>query len=148
MIFAQRSRTPAETFYGLRMQDDRENACRATMPTDVIDTGVMRAVVGHDSEMVRELICEFLPGARAGIAEIALAVDHGVAERVQAASHSLKGACALVGARHLIALCSGLESAARIGDWQLVRELFSQVDPRMREVQMAAEAVLRQIEPD
>src|SRR4051794_25761284 len=138
---------PAETvLHESLMQDADENGRRAALSGDVIDPKIMHAVVGGDSLLIRELALEFLPGARNGIEEIGRAVENGLAECVRSASHSLKGSCALVGARHLIAICSSLEAAARAGDWQLIRELVSQLDPRMREVEIATEAFLRQIE--
>jgi HPt (histidine-containing phosphotransfer) domain-containing protein len=109
---------------------------------EAIDPQVMRAVMGNDPGLIRELAAEFLPGARAGIGEIVEAVASHAAEAVRAASHKLKGACALVGARHLIALCIGLEGATRAGDWLLIGELAGQLDGCMREVEGAIAAFL------
>jgi HPt (histidine-containing phosphotransfer) domain-containing protein len=110
-----------------------------------IDPEVMRAVVGNDAEMIRELAAEFLPGARAGVGEVVEAAAGGVAETVRAASHRLKGACALVGARHLIALCMELEGAAKAGNWPLIRELAGRLDGRLGDVEAAIKTFLAEI---
>ena len=112
---------------------------------EAIDPKVMRAVVGSDPASIRELAAEFLPGARTGIGEVVEAVAGHAAEAVRAASHKLKGAGALVGARHLVSLCIGLEGAAKAGDWVLIGELAGQLDGQMREVEGAIEAFLAEI---
>ena len=112
---------------------------------DAVCPEVMRRVVGDDPEMIRVLIAEFLPGARCGIAEIDEAVGSGYAERVRDASHKLKGACAMVGARHLIETCVQLEAAARGTDWNRINELLAELDPRMTEVEAATRLLLQEI---
>ena len=87
------------------MQEQIASAKAARPRADAVSPQVMRKVVGDDPEMIRVLIAEFIPGARSGIAEIGEAVGSGLAERVRATSHKLKGACAMVGARHLIEIC-------------------------------------------
>ena len=122
------------------MEDDKS----ALPPpvTEVIDPRVMWAVVGNDPGMVRELATEFLPDARLGIGEIAQAIDDRSAERVSAASHKLKGSCALVGARHLIAICADLEIAAKACDWSVIGNRAGQLDRRMKEVEEAINGFL------
>ena len=101
---------------------------------DAIDPAVVRRVVGDDRQLMEDLFAEFLPGAKAGIAE-----------QVGRAGHKLKGACALVGARHLIALCQQIEAAAKAADWPCIRQLAEQLEPRMKEVDLASRAFLRLI---
>ena len=112
---------------------------------EAIDREVMRAVVGNDAQLIRELAAEFLPGARAGVGEVAEAAAGREAEAVRAMSHRLKGACALVGARHLIALCIELEGAAKAGNWPLIHELAGRLDGRLGEVEVAIKAFLAEI---
>jgi HPt (histidine-containing phosphotransfer) domain-containing protein len=112
---------------------------------DAIDTAVVRRVMGDDRQLIEDLFAEFLPGARAGIAEIEQAVAGGMAGPVGRAGHKLKGACALVGAQHLIALCQQLEGAAKDDDWPRIRQLAALLEPRMKEVELASRAFLRQI---
>ncbi len=127
------------------MRDQASNGKMAELPADAVNPQTMRRVVGDDPEMIRVLIAEFLPGARAGIAEIGEAVGSGLADRVRATSHKLKGACAMVGARHLIEICLQLENAARAEEWRRIGELVAELDPRMTEVEVATGLLLQEL---
>ena len=127
------------------MQEQIASAKASRPRADAVSPQVMRKVVGDDPEMIRVLIAEFVPGARSGITEISEAVGTGVAERVHAASHKLKGACAMVGARHLIETCVQLEAAARAGEWSQIEKLLAELDPRMTEVEAATDLLLQEI---
>ena len=129
------------------MQEQVSNGKTPRPIADAVNPQVMRRVVGDDPEMIRVLIAEFLPGARSGIAEIGEAVGSGLADRVRATSHKLKGACAMVGARHLIDICVQLEAAARAEEWRRIAELFAELDPRMAEVEVATGLLLQEM-PD
>ncbi|HYW33602.1 MAG TPA: Hpt domain-containing protein [Candidatus Bathyarchaeia archaeon] len=127
------------------MQEEISNGTTARPRVDAVNPQIMRKVVGDDPEMIRVLIAEFLPGARSGIAEIGEAVGSGLADRVRASSHKLKGACAMVGARHLIEICVQLEAAARAEEWRRIEELFAELDPHMSEVEVATDLLLREM---
>jgi len=127
------------------MQEQIASPKPARPRVDAICLTVMRKVVGDDPEMIRVLIAEFIPGARCGIAEIGEAVGSGHPERVRDASHKLKGACAMVGATHLIATCVQLEAAARAEAWGRIEELVAELDPRMTEVEAATDLLLQEI---
>ncbi|MGH9678391.1 MAG: Hpt domain-containing protein [Candidatus Acidiferrales bacterium] len=127
------------------MQDTPPNGHSVPSVVDAINPQIMRRVVGDEPEMIQILISEFLPGARCGIAEIREAAASGVADRVGSASHKLKGACAMVGAKHLIDTCLRLEAAARTQDWTRIGELLTELDPRMTEVESAAQLLLQQM---
>ena len=105
----------------------------------------MRATVGDDPEVIRELVQEFVPAARSDIAEIHAAVGSAQTERVRAASHRLKGSSGLVGARRLVEICAKLEAAGNVGDWPAIGVLASGLDRLMREIEVAAETYLQQI---
>ena len=104
----------------------------------------MRASVGDDPEIIRELVEEFVPAARSEIAEIHAAVGSAQAERVRSASHKLKGSSGLVGARRLVEVCGKLEAAGNIGDWPAIGALAGCLDRLMREIEVAAKAYLQQ----
>jgi HPt (histidine-containing phosphotransfer) domain-containing protein len=124
----------------------RQRSDPAPRPVDEpIDRNVMRAVMGDDPELIQELAGEFLPGAREGIAEIVAAFDRKAADAVRASSHKLKGACALVGAKQLIALCVALEGAAKAGDWPVMGNLTGQLHHRFGDVEAAIEAFLAEM---
>ena len=105
-----------------------------------IDPDVLRAIIGDDPEMVREVVEDFLPAAQSGIAEIRAAVDSAVPERVKTASHKLKGSSCLVGAQ----VCAQLEAAGQQGNWGLIQQLMPRLDGVMNDVEASAEAFLRQ----
>src|SRR5471030_2676933 len=92
---------------------DESHAC-------ALDPGVMRATVGDDPEVIRELVQEFVPAARSDIAEIHAAIGNAEAERVRSASHKLKGSSGLVGAHRLVKVCRELEVAGDSADWHAI----------------------------
>jgi HPt (histidine-containing phosphotransfer) domain-containing protein len=111
---------------------------------EALDPMVMRASVGDDPEIIRELVQEFVPAARSEIAEIHAAVGSAQADRVRSASHKLKGSSGLVGARRLVEICGKLEAAGNVGDWPAIGDLAACLDRLMREIEVAAETYLRQ----
>ena len=113
----------------------------ATSP--VLDAAVMRATVGDDPETIRELVQEFVPAARADIADIHAAIGSADAERVRSASHKLKGSSGLVGARELVEICRKLESAGDKADWPAIGTLAAGLDRLLREIEIAAEEYLQ-----
>jgi HPt (histidine-containing phosphotransfer) domain-containing protein len=114
----------------------------------IIDPAVIRAVVGDDRVAIRELVEDFLPAAHADVAAITQAANRLEAVGVSFASHRLKGSAALLGARYLKEVCAQLESAGRMGNWEIIRDLLANLDRRMQEVDLAVGAFLRQIEKE
>jgi two-component system sensor histidine kinase/response regulator len=112
--------------------------------SDALDPTIMRATVGDDPEIIRELVQEFVPAARSDIAEIHAAVGSAEAERVRSASHKLKGSSGLVGARRMVEVCRMLEAAGDLGDWSAIGVLAAGLDHLMREIEVAAEPYLQQ----
>ncbi len=102
----------------------------------------MRATVGDDPEIIRELVQEFVPAARSDIAEIHAAVSSAQADLVRAASHKLKGSSGLVGARRLVEVCRKLEEAGDTADWPAIGALAACLDRLMHEIEVAAEPYL------
>jgi HPt (histidine-containing phosphotransfer) domain-containing protein len=121
-----------------------KNSHRRENPNDALDPKVMRATVGDDPDIIRELVQEFVPAARLDIAEIHAAVGNAQAERVRLASHKLKGSSGLVGARRLVEVCGKLEAAGNAGDWSAIGVLAPCLDRLMHEIEIAAETYLRQ----
>jgi HPt (histidine-containing phosphotransfer) domain-containing protein len=109
---------------------------------EALDPEVMRATVGDDPEIIRELVREFVPAAWSDIAEINAAVTNAEAERVRLTSHKLKGSSGLVGARELVELCRKLEAAGNIADWPAIGTLAAGLDRLMRDIEVAARPYL------
>ena len=104
---------------------------------ECIDPALLSAVVGGDPTMARELIHDFLPSARADIAAIRQAAAAAQLAEVRSTSHKLKGSCALIGARHLIALCAELQDAAAAGDRARIDRLVPSLESRLTDVERA-----------
>jgi HPt (histidine-containing phosphotransfer) domain-containing protein len=115
---------------------------RPEAANDALDPVVMRATVGDDPEIIRELVQEFVPAARSDIAEIHAAVTNAEAERVRSASHKLKGSSGLVGARKLVEVCKKLEAAGNSADWPAIGSLAAGLDRLMQDIEIAAEPYL------
>jgi len=83
----------------------------------VIDPSVLYAASGHDLALFRSLSQIFLDSAPAMLERMRQAAQRGPGEQADfiAASHSLRGITALVGARALTALLADLESQAKLG---------------------------------
>jgi len=107
-----------------------------------IDPEVLRAVVGDDPQMVREVVEDFVPAAHSGAAAIKAAVGSADPLQVKLASHKLKGSSLLVGARRLGDFCARLEQAGQNGDWQTIRQLMTQLDGLLSDVETSAAAFL------
>lgn len=112
-------------------------------PQSAMDGAVLRRTLGNDPELIGEVVAEFIPAAHLGIAEIRAAVASGVSERVRQASHKLKGSGCVVGAHHLVEVCSQLEAAGRAGNWTAIEALAPQLDGVMSEIELAAQVFLR-----
>ena len=107
-----------------------------------IDPEVLGRVVGDDAVLIREVIEDFVPAARSGIAEIRAAALRAVAAEVKLASHRLKGSSSLVGARALTEVCAELEAAGDEGDWPTIEGLLPRLDDLMGDIEASAAAFL------
>jgi HPt (histidine-containing phosphotransfer) domain-containing protein len=119
------------------------NTHRGTGKGGALDPKVMRASVGDDPEVIRELVQEYVPAARSDVAEIHAAIGDAEAQRVRSVSHKLKGSSGLVGARELVEVCEKLEEAGDAQDWAAIGALKADLDRLMREIEIAAEPYLQ-----
>jgi HPt (histidine-containing phosphotransfer) domain-containing protein len=109
-----------------------------------IDPKVLRAIVGDDPETIRDVVRDFLPAARMGIAEIQAAVNSAIPERVKMAGHRLKGSSRMVGAQQLADVCARIEAAGHLGDWAEIKELAPGLGEIMRDIEESAAGFLAQ----
>lgn len=82
-----------------------------------IDLETLRRIVGNDTEMLCDVVQDFVPYAQASIAEIGTAVAGSEAEQVKMVSHKLKGSASLMGAHQLVDVCAQLEAAVETKNW-------------------------------
>jgi HPt (histidine-containing phosphotransfer) domain-containing protein len=125
---------------GIAIDQERHGTAKMSQ---ALDPHVMRATVGDDPEVIRELVQEFVPAARSDIAEIHAAIGNAEAERVRSASHKLKGSSGLVGAHRLVKVCRELEVAGDSADWHAIGALAAGLDGLMHDIEVAAEEYLQ-----
>ena len=94
----------------------------ASRTDDVVDVAVLKALVGDDEEIVRELLSDYLVSARRLAVELRAACSAGDTRQVGAIAHKLKSSSRSVGALALGELCAELESAGKAGDKQRGRK--------------------------
>jgi CheY-like chemotaxis protein len=95
----------------------------ACPPTTGMDLEAMRARLGGDEELMREIMQLFLDDYPDRLANLASAVRDGDADAVRVAAHTMKGAAAQLSATSVAACASSLEQAAAAVsvDWQLIQ---------------------------
>lgn len=98
-----------------RLQDTLERLLPPQPPAPPVDVGVLQQLVGDDAEVVRELLGEFVTGAREQAAALRAAASIGDGAGVAAIAHRFKSASRSMGALALGELCAELESAGQDG---------------------------------
>ena len=87
---------------------------------DAVNPDTLRRTFGDDPTAFKEILMEFVPPARANLAEIQAARARRSTAGVKAAAHKLKSSARAVGAHALADLCVGLEAAGERGDWLVI----------------------------
>ena len=105
-----------------------------------IDLEILRQIAGNDTEMLCDVVQDFVLYAQASIAEIRIAVAGSEAEQVKMISHKLMGSASLMGAHQLVDACSQLETA---NNWPKIHHLSLGLDGLMRDIEISATAFLR-----
>ena len=108
-----------------------------------IDLEVLRRIVGDDTEMLCDVVQDFVPYAQASIAEIHAAVAGAEAAQVKVVSHKLKGSASLMGAHKLVDACAQLETAVEADNWPRIHHLLLGLDGLLRNIKTSAEAYLK-----
>ena len=108
-----------------------------------IDLETLHRIVGNDTEVLCDIVHDFVPYAQASIAEIRTAVAGSEAEQVKMVSHKLKGSASLMGAHQLVDACAQLETAVEADNWPRIHHLSLGLDELRRDIETSAEAFLR-----
>jgi HPt (histidine-containing phosphotransfer) domain-containing protein len=108
-----------------------------------IDLELLRRIVGNDTEMLCDVVQDFVPYAQASIAEIRAAVAGAEAVPMRMVSHKLKGSASLMGAHQLVDACTQLETAVEVNNWPRIHDLLSGLDGLMRDIETSAQSFLR-----
>jgi len=106
-----------------------ENA--ASVPVDV---SVLKALVGDDPAVIRDLLRDFRVSAAKTAAELKAACDSGQTAQAGALAHKLKSSARSVGALALGELCAGMEQAGKAGQVEALTALLSRLEAEMAAV--------------
>ncbi|MGA9992529.1 MAG: ATP-binding protein, partial [Thiobacillaceae bacterium] len=107
-----------------------------------MDVAVLKALVGDDEEIVRELLSDYLVSARRLAVELRAACSAGDTRQVGAIAHKLKSSSRSVGALPLGELCAELESAGKAGDKQGVEKDRLRFETALAEVDASIGEIL------
>ncbi|MBK9667161.1 MAG: PAS domain-containing protein [Gammaproteobacteria bacterium] len=115
-------------------------AASATLATPAagaaaVDTRVLEALVGDDTEVLREFLLDFGDGAASIAREIATASAQTQAQDAGLLAHKLKSSARAVGALVLGDRCELIEQAGKAGDNRAVAELLADFDRELAAVQ-------------
>jgi len=116
-------------------------AARDPAPAGVLDTGVLRRLVGEDPAAVRDLLREFRRSANEIASALRVACEHGRAGEARAQAHKLKSAARSVGALGVGELCARIEAAGAAGDAVALSALHARFAVQMRAVNEALDAL-------
>ena len=114
----------------------------ASRTDNVVDVAVLKALVGDDEEIVRELLSDYLVSARRLAVELRAACSAGDTRQVGAIAHKLKSSSRSVGALPLGELCAELESAGKAGDRQGVEKDRLRFETALAEVDASIGEIL------
>lgn len=106
----------------------------STLDAEVLEE--LRALAGP--EALRETIALFVSGAEKNLAALRQELDD--AKALSRTAHSLRGSCAVIGARRMAKLAAQLEELARAGGLEGVAELLERIESEYRATRAALEA--------
>jgi two-component system, sensor histidine kinase and response regulator len=101
---------------------------RVPTPEAVFDGSVLLDLLGGDQEAAAEIMGDFLDNAPRLIAEALEALETADLAKIRSKAHTLKGASASVGARHLQSLAARLEGSASAESLAEARGLAADIE--------------------
>ena len=129
--------SPALT--GLTMPQKAVSVAAKAPPLNI---DVLKALVGDDPAVLREMLADYLSSATRLATELKAAHLAGDVAMVGGAAHRLKSASRAVGALTLGDLCADVENACRSGDTLVLGERVTELEKLLVEVASAATAAL------
>jgi two-component system, sensor histidine kinase and response regulator len=103
-------------------------------PSVPVDVSVLKALIGTDPQIIKEVLQDFRVSAARLAAELAAACTEQRAEQAVAIAHKLKSSARSVGAIKLGDLCADIESAAHAGDLAVIAALLPDYQTEIRAV--------------
>jgi PAS domain S-box-containing protein len=113
---------------------------------EVMDVNVLKALVGDDPKVVRELLKNFHKVAAKIAEELISAHRGGQSEQAALSAHKLKSSARSVGALRLGQLCADIELAGKSGASPALAELVSQFETEMAAVSQYLDSNLQDSE--
>ncbi|MFT4886914.1 MAG: PAS domain S-box-containing protein [Pseudohongiellaceae bacterium] len=102
--------------------------------TPVVDTNVLKSLLGDDEEMLRDVIKDFVAPSLDIVKELQGGHTRRDAKEVQMAAHKLKSSSGSIGANALADLCYTLEKAGKDNDFDTIDARIGDLETLMAEV--------------
>ena len=108
----------------------------------VMDTDVLKELVGDDPDIIQELLADYLASLRQQAQELSQASALGDTQKVSAIAHKLKSSSRAAGALALADRCAELENAGRTEDQAAITQQTPQFETAVAAVQDAISKLL------
>jgi hypothetical protein len=105
---------PAAGSAGVSSQDGADGAPDLPDPLDPAQLELLRSLDDGEGVVLGEIIHEYLAQTEVGRGELARIVEAGDSRALERAAHSLRGACANIGASVLADVCAEMELQGRL----------------------------------
>ena len=115
-------------------------------PVATLDIGVLRALVGAEPAMLRQLLGDYQQSLRSGLEQLRTAMVMGRALDVGSIAHRLKSSSRAVGALPVGDLCAELENAARVTDPQSLALAVQHLEQAVGQLLPELQRVLEQLD--
>ena len=99
-----------------------------------VDTSVLKALVGDEQTVMRELLHDFKSSAAKSAVELRVACETGEPAQARSAAHKLKSSARSVGAMKLAEICAQLEHSGKKDRLSEVRRLLPEFETELRAV--------------
>jgi signal transduction histidine kinase/CheY-like chemotaxis protein/HPt (histidine-containing phosphotransfer) domain-containing protein len=113
----------------------------APLRSPTINFSVLQAMVGDDSESVREILQTFVDSMERYLTTVGAAVGKRDAVAIRRATHGLKGAAASVGAEEVAAIAMQLECVAPQQTWSITEGIFGDLEMALGRVASTVRAL-------
>jgi PAS domain S-box-containing protein len=113
-----------------------------TEPPPPVVIGVLKALVGEDPAVLRDVLQDFMASTARIAAELRVACAAGRVAAARAAGHRLKSAARAVGALEFGELCEALENAGAAGDVAALAERLPLFDAQIAAVNVSISQML------
>ena len=111
-----------------------EEPMKNSIENPVVDTNVLKNLLGDDEEMLREVMKDFIAPSLDIVEELQGGYAKRDGQEIQMAAHKLKSSSRSMGANSLADLCYALEIAGKENDFDTIDEKITDLEKLMTEV--------------